>query len=218
MSRVASGLDRLARLVDLLDGLARIGDDDSLAEIRRRAAGGAGADDAMVVEMAQLACTFDADEVDGLLAGATQSAGQPSIDTFDELLAWCALVSGPQATIALGLLGAPEHAATRATRSAFAGMRLAGLLGQLGSDHRAGRVLLPRADLARFDASAHALGAGAADGPLRRVVALEVARVHGLLDATVGVLMVLAAAERPALARHGALARARLHAIERARH
>jgi squalene synthase HpnC len=144
-------------------------------------------------------------------------------ETWEQLRGYCALSADPVGEIVLGIFGAATPERIALSDSICTALQLAEHCQDVAEDFRAGRVYLPAEDLRRFgctvadlDAQA-AAAAGRDERPLREVIAFEVRRAHGLLDAGSPLVGELRGRERLAVAAFVAGGRAALGAIERAR-
>ncbi|HEV7585311.1 MAG TPA: squalene synthase HpnC [Solirubrobacteraceae bacterium] len=136
--------------------------------------------------------------------------------TWGELRAYCALSADPVGELVLGVLGyaTPERIAL--SDSICTALQLTEHCQDVAEDLAHGRVYLPGEDLARFGCTIEELSASHASGPLREVLAFEVARSRGLLAEGAPLIGELRGRARIALAGFVAGGRAALDAIERA--
>lgn len=140
--------------------------------------------------------------------------------TWDELRGYCALSADPVGEIVLGVFGAATPARVALSDSICTALQLAEHCQDVAEDFGAGRVYLPAQDMERFGCTLADLDPARAperDGaPLRAVLAFEVQRARGLLDAGLPLLRELHGRERLAVAGFAAGGYAALEAIERA--
>jgi squalene synthase HpnC len=103
--------------------------------------------------------------------------------TFDELLGYCALSANPVGELVLHVFGAATPELIAHSDDVCTGLQLVEHWQDVGEDFRRGRVYLPAEDLARFGVVPADLGAAHAETRLRELLAFEVERARGLLDA-----------------------------------
>jgi squalene synthase HpnC len=138
-------------------------------------------------------------------------------ETWAQLRAYCALSADPVGELVLSVLGLATPARIALSNAICTALQLAEHCQDVAEDLARGRVYLPAEDLARFGCVAADLAAVHAGGPLRAVLAFEVSRARGLLDAGAPLIDELPGARaRLAVAAFAAGGRAALDAIERA--
>jgi squalene synthase HpnC len=137
--------------------------------------------------------------------------------TWAQLRAYCALSADPVGELVLGVLGLATPARIALSNSICTALQLAEHCQDVAEDLARGRVYLPAEDLAHFGCATVDLAAVHVSGPLRAVLAFEVARGRDLLDAGAPLIDELPGARaRLAVAAFAAGGRAALQAIERA--
>ncbi len=138
-------------------------------------------------------------------------------ETWAQLRAYCALSADPVGELVLGVLGLATPARIALSNAICTALQLAEHCQDIAEDYARGRVYLPGEDLARFGCAVADLTAEHAGGPLRAVLAFEVARARELLCAGAPLIDELpGAGARLAVAAFAAGGRAALDAIERA--
>jgi squalene synthase HpnC len=138
-------------------------------------------------------------------------------ETWTQLRAYCALSADPVGELVLSVLGLATPARIALSNEICTALQLAEHCQDVAEDLARGRVYLPAEDLARCGCDIADLTAVHAGGPLRAVLAFEVARARALLDAGVPLIDELPGARaRLAVAAFAAGGRAALDAIERA--
>ena len=137
--------------------------------------------------------------------------------TWEQLRGYCRLSADPVGELVLGVFGLATPARIALSDSICTALQLAEHCQDVAEDFAAGRVYLPAEDLARFGASTAALADVHASGPLRQVLAFEVARARALLAEGAPLIDELRGRARLAVAAYVAGGRAALEAIERAR-
>jgi squalene synthase HpnC len=136
--------------------------------------------------------------------------------TWEELRAYCSLSADPVGELVLGVLGSATPERIALSDSICTALQLTEHCQDVAEDRARGRVYLPGEDLARFGCTIEELSAAHASGPLREVLAFEVARARGLLAEGAPLIGELRGRARIALAGFVAGGRAALDAIERA--
>jgi squalene synthase HpnC len=136
--------------------------------------------------------------------------------TWDQLRAYCSLSADPVGELVLGVIGAATPARIALSDSICTALQLAEHCQDVAEDLARGRVYLPLEDLERFGCTIDDLSAQHAGGPLRQVLAFEVARARGLLADGAPLVRELRGRARIAVAAFVAGGRAALAAIERA--
>jgi squalene synthase HpnC len=137
-------------------------------------------------------------------------------ETWEELRGYCALSADPVGELVLSVLGLATPARVALSDSICTALQLAEHCQDVAEDFQAGRVYLPAEDLARFRASTAELSGRHAEGPLRDVLAFEVARARQLLADGAPLIEELRGRTRLAVAMFVAGGRSALDAIERA--
>jgi squalene synthase HpnC len=118
-----------------------------------------------------------------LIAANRQDQSVCAYDTFDDLLAYCALSANPVGRLVLAAFRVSGEARLAWSDSICTGLQLAEHWQDVAEDAAAGRIYLPREDLDRFDVAPSALSAGPpASRGLRALMVFEVARARGSLD------------------------------------
>jgi squalene synthase HpnC len=134
--------------------------------------------------------------------------------TWEDLRGYCALSADPVGELVLGVLGCATPERIALSDSICTGLQLTEHCQDVAEDLAKGRVYLPGEDLARFGCTIEELGAQHAGGPLREVLAFEVARARGLLREGAPLIGELRGRARIALAGFVAGGRVALDAIE----
>jgi squalene synthase HpnC len=137
-------------------------------------------------------------------------------ETWDELRGYCSLSADPVGELVLGVLGLATPARIALSDSICTALQLAEHCQDVAEDFAADRVYLPREDLDRFGADTTELAAKHAGGPLKAVVAFEVARARGLLADGAPLIDELGGRPRLAVVAFVAGGGSALDAIERA--
>lgn len=172
----------------------------------------------VVVEAARSVSDLSADPgpLFDLIAANRQDQFVRAYDTFDDLLAYCALSANPVGRLVLAAFGANGRTLTTWSDSICTGLQLAEHWQDVAEDACAGRVYLPRQDMYRFAVEPAALTAGPpADWALRALMAFEVARARRFLDDGRPLIASLQGSARWAVAGFWAGGHAALDAIAR---
>ena len=138
--------------------------------------------------------------------------------TWAQLRGYCALSADPVGELVLGVFGVATPARIALSNSICTALQLTEHCQDVAEDLARGRVYLPVEDLRRFACADADLAGDRASGPLRDVLAFEVARARGLLDDGAPLIGQLRGRPRLAVAAFVAGGRAALDAIERARY
>ena len=118
-----------------------------------------------------------------LIAANRQDQSVFAYDTFDDLLAYCALSANPVGRLVLAAFRASGEARFAWSDSICTGLQLAEHWQDVAEDAAVGRVYLPREDLDRFGVEPSTLRAGPpASRAQRALMVFEVARARGHLD------------------------------------
>lgn len=137
-------------------------------------------------------------------------------ETWDELLAYCALSAAPVGRIVLALFGVPAvPGLLRDCDAVCTALQLLEHWSDVGEDRRRGRVYLPAEDLRAFGVAETDLDAARAGPALRRLVRCETARARALLDDGSVAVAALPGWPRLAVAGYVAGGRAAADALER---
>jgi phytoene synthase len=120
--------------------------------------------------------------VDDFLASMRMDLTVQSYRTWDDLLGY---MHGSASVIGLQMLPILEPVVPREVAAPYAvdlaiAFQLTNFLRDVGEDLQRGRIYLPEQDLARFGVTREHLLRGVVDEPVRRLLALEVARARGL--------------------------------------
>jgi phytoene/squalene synthetase len=104
-----------------------------------------------------------------------------SYATFDDLVGYCMLSAAPVGRIVLSIFGASSPERTALSDQVCIGLQLVEHLQDLGEDAARGRVYMPADDMASVGCEPAHLRLATASAPVRKLVALEGARVRELL-------------------------------------
>ncbi|MGA2319155.1 MAG: squalene synthase HpnC [Solirubrobacteraceae bacterium] len=137
-------------------------------------------------------------------------------ETWAQLRGYCELSADPVGELVLGVFGLATPARIRLSNSICTALQLTEHCQDVAEDLARGRVYLPREDLRRFGCADAELAGAHAGGPLRDVIAFEVARARGLLAEGGPLIGEVRGRTRLAVAAFVAGGRAALDAIERA--
>jgi len=138
--------------------------------------------------------------------------------TWAQLRAYCALSADPVGELVLAILGLATPARITLSDSICTALQLTEHCQDVAEDRARGRVYLPAEDLERFHCTSAELEAEHAGGPLRDVIAFEVARARRLLAEGTPLIDELHGRTRIAIAAFVAGGASALDAIERGRY
>jgi squalene synthase HpnC len=136
--------------------------------------------------------------------------------TADELYGYCRLSANPVGRIVLQVFGSFSPANAELSDSICTGLQLAEHWQDVAEDYRDGRIYLPADDLAEFGCAEADLAEPHAPARLRKLLAFEVRRAAGLLDAGAPLVGKLRGTARLAVAGYLAGGRAALASVEAA--
>jgi len=136
-------------------------------------------------------------------------------ETWEQLRGYCALSADPVGELVLGVFGMATPERIVLSNSICTGLQLTEHCQDVAEDLARDRVYLPAEDLKRFGCTRADLAAEHAGGPLRDVLAFEVARARALLGDGAPLIDELHGRARLAVAAFVAGGRAALEAIER---
>jgi phytoene synthase len=122
---------------------------------------------------------------DSFLASMRMDLTVTGYRTYDDLMRY---VWGSAAVIGLQMLPVLEPVVPRELAEPYAvdlgiAFQLSNFIRDVGEDLRRGRVYLPEEDLAHFGVDRQRLARGVVDGPIRRLLAYEIARTRELYRA-----------------------------------
>jgi squalene synthase HpnC len=151
-----------------------------------------------------------------LIAANRQDQTVCTYDTFEDLLAYCALSANPVGHLVLAAFRASGDAQTAWSDSICTGLQLAEHWQDVAEDASAGRVYLPREDLDRFGIDPSTLAPGRpSDEAVRALMVFEVARARRYLDGGTPLIAALDGSARWAVAGFWAGGHAALDGIAR---
>jgi phytoene synthase len=140
--------------------------------------------------------------VEAFLRSMAMDLTVTSYATYDDLMTY---VYGSAAVIGLQLVpvleplpGMAEVAATYAGDLGIA-FQLANFIRDVGEDLTRGRIYLPMEDLALFGVTREHLSRGVVDGPVRRLLAFEIARAREVFRSAAGGIRLLHPTSRPCI-------------------
>jgi squalene synthase HpnC len=166
------------------------------------------------------ACRLPREPFDRLIEANRVDQRVARYQTWEQLRGYCALSADPVGEIVLGVFGTATPKLVALSDSICTALQLVEHCQDVAEDYRAGRVYLPAEDMQRFGCTVDDLDPdrrGERDErAVREVIAFEVCRAHGLLDAGAPLIGLLRGRERVAVAAFLAGGRAALEAIERA--
>jgi len=156
--------------------------------------------------------------VEAFLASMRMDLTVTEYATYDDLMTY---VYGSAAVIGLEMVPVLEPLVPREVADPYASdlgiaFQLSNFLRDVGEDLRRGRVYLPMEDLAAFGVTREHLEHGVVDGPVRRLMAFEVARTRELYRSAASGVRLLHPTSRPCIETALALYGGILDEIEKA--
>jgi 15-cis-phytoene synthase len=180
------------RIDDIGDGTLPAPDKLRLLDEAERALGGAGADDAVILALADARRRFPlpADALPELIEGVRMDVRGVTYETFDELVVYCRRVAGAIGRACLAIFATSDAGIDRSHAEALAddlgvALQITNILRDVREDAHNGRVYVPAQDLARFGVAPADLQAGDDGRDLDRLCALvrfEAERARGWFD------------------------------------
>jgi len=149
-----------------------------------------------------------------LIAANCQDQVVTQYETFDDLLAYCALSANPVGELVLRVFGVATPERLALSDQVCSGLQIVEHLQDVGEDLQNGRVYLPQEDLDRFGCTEADLAASAAGAPARAVVRYVAVRARSLLTAAGPLAATLRGRMRIAVAGYAAGGLAALDAID----
>ncbi|WP_344948604.1 squalene synthase HpnC [Actinomadura miaoliensis] len=157
-------------------------------------------------------CRVPAEPLRRLIEANRQDQVVTRYETFDELVAYCALSADPVGRVVLHVFDAVTPDRLALSDRVCTALQIIEHCQDVGEDYRRGRIYLPEADLRRFGCAERDLTRSATPTRLRGVIALQAARARRLLDEGSALVGVPAAAR---LTEPGGAAPARLPGFAR---
>ncbi|WP_030781262.1 squalene synthase HpnC [Streptomyces sp. NRRL S-920] len=117
-----------------------------------------------------------------LIAANRQDQHVTRYDTFDDLVAYCALSANPIGRLVLAITGTATPERLRLSDAVCTGLQIVEHLQDIAEDLRRGRIYLPTEDMSRFHVSEADLAAPTAGASVRALVAYETERARCLLN------------------------------------
>ncbi len=141
------------------------------------------------------------DYIDAFLASMRMDLTVTEYATYDDLMVY---VYGSAAVIGLEMVPVLEPLVPREVADPYAAdlgvaFQLSNFLRDVGEDLQRGRVYLPAEDLAAFDVTREHLEHGVVDGPVRRLLAFEVARTREIYRSAAHGVRLLHPTSRPCI-------------------
>ncbi|WP_159775241.1 squalene synthase HpnC [Streptomyces sp. HM190] len=153
-----------------------------------------------------------------LIAANRQDQLVTRYETYDDLLAYCALSANPVGRLVLAVTGTTTPERTRLSDAICTALQIVEHLQDVAEDLRRDRVYLPAEDLKRFHVQEADLAAPTAGASVRALIAFEAERARHLLDQGAPLVGSVHGRLRLLLAGFVAGGRAALHAIAAAEH
>jgi phytoene synthase len=150
---------------------------------------------------------------DELIEGMRMDLVFDRYDTWDDLWLYCYRVASTVGLMSMYITGAESMRAVPYAVQLGVALQLTNILRDVGEDARAGRVYLPREDMARFGYTEEMLMEGRVNDRFKSLMDFEIARAHALYEAAWPGIAMLPADSRLAVAAAGQVYRAILDKI-----
>ncbi|MFF7094050.1 squalene synthase HpnC [Streptomyces rubradiris] len=118
----------------------------------------------------------------GLIAANRQDQLVARYETYDDLLAYCALSANPVGRLVLGVTGTSTPERIRLSDAICTALQIVEHLQDVAEDYGRDRIYLPAEDMKRFHVQEADLGEKSAGASVRALVAYEAQRARDLLD------------------------------------
>ncbi|MEU8953099.1 squalene synthase HpnC [Streptomyces sp. NPDC048518] len=118
----------------------------------------------------------------GLIEANRQDQVVTRYETFDDLVAYCALSANPIGRLVLAVTGTETPERVRRSDAVCTGLQIVEHIQDVAEDLRRGRIYLPVEDMKRFHVSESELSRPTAGASVRALVAYEAERARDLLN------------------------------------
>ncbi|MEU1116744.1 MULTISPECIES: squalene synthase HpnC [unclassified Streptomyces] len=118
----------------------------------------------------------------GLIEANRQDQAVTRYETFDDLVAYCALSANPIGRLVLAVTGTETPERVRRSDAVCTGLQIVEHIQDVAEDLRRGRIYLPVEDMKRFHVSESELSRPTAGASVRALVAYEAERARDLLN------------------------------------
>ena len=115
---------------------------------------------------------------DDLVDGVEMDLRRSRYETFDELIGYCRRVASAVGVMCIEVFGCRDSRSREYAFNLGLALQLTNIIRDIKADLKQGRVYLPQEDLARFDVSEQALGAGVMTGAIGKLLAHECQRAR----------------------------------------
>ena len=153
---------------------------------------------------------------DELIEGVRMDLTIDRYDTWDDLWLYCYRVASTVGLMSMYVTGAETMAAVPYAIQLGVALQLTNILRDVGEDARAGRIYLPREDMAQFGYTEEMLLNGQINDRFINLMRFEIERAHALYEASWPGILMLPHDSRLAVAAAGAIYRGILDKIEQA--
>lgn len=113
-----------------------------------------------------------------LIDGVAMDLARERYETIEDLLEYCRRVASAVGLICIELFGCRDEGSRDYAVNLGLALQLTNIVRDVGVDLARGRVYLPQADMRRFGCTEEALKKGVVNGPVRALLAFEVARAR----------------------------------------
>ncbi len=172
--------------------------DELEADLERAFAGGARYPLISSLEPTIRACDLPIEPFRRLIEANRRDQVKHRYETFEELLAYCALSAHPVGELVLGVFGCATPDRVALSDAVCSGLQLVEHWQDVAEDYARGRIYLPLADCRQFGVQARDLALSEPTPGLRALLALEVSKARRLLDQ--GTALIGTLRGRPAIA------------------
>ncbi len=206
-----------ARLVDTLGDEAAGDRDELLDELERELDGPPRSEIMRRLRRTIEACALPREPFARLIEANRLDQRKTRYETWDDLRRYCALSAEPVGRLVLGVYGrADDPDLVARSDDVCTGLQLVNFLQDPPRDLALGRVYLPQEDLRAFGVTREHLEHGVVDGPVRRLLAFEVARTRETYRSAAQGVRLLHPTSRPCIETALALYGGILDEVERA--
>ena len=163
-------------------------------------------------------CSIPSELADDLIAGVRMDLTVDRYDTWDDLWLYAYRVASTVGLMSMYITGADTMDAVPYAVQLGVALQLTNILRDVGEDARAGRIYLPREDMARFGYTEEMLHERIVNQQFIQLMRFQVARARALYEAAAPGIAMLPADSRVAVAAAATVYRGILDKIEAAKY
>jgi len=119
-----------------------------------------------------------AEPFERLIVANRLDQGIARYETFDELLDYCSYSANPVGRLVLRIFGYRDDALDQLSDATCTALQLANFWQDVSCDYMAGRIYIPRADMARFDVHEDDIASSRVTHEVRRLIRFQVRRTR----------------------------------------